>query len=294
MKTNKSKTKPALGRGLSSLLGENKTNLDNLITNNNLNYKFNTIGIELVSPGPWQARKIFDNNELINLAKSIKEHGIIQPIVVIEDDNNKEKFLIIAGERRWRAAQIAKLHEIPVIVQQNLEEKKIIEISLLENLQRTDLNPIEEAKGYKNLIEDHNYKQETVALVVGKSRPYVANLLRLLTLPEDIQNLIISDKLSIGHVRPLIGRTDAVSLAKEIVRRNFSVREVETYIKSLENKKSLSEKQNNYEEIENKLTEKIGLKIKIQFNPKSEKGSIKISCENLEQFDDLIEKIKNL
>ena len=116
---------PALGRGLSSLLGENKTNLDNLITNNNLNYKFNTIGIELVSPGPWQARKIFDNNELINLAKSIKEHGIIQPIVVIEDDNNKEKFLIIAGERRWRAAQIAKLHEIPVIVQQNLEEKKI-------------------------------------------------------------------------------------------------------------------------------------------------------------------------
>ena len=294
MKTNKSKTKPALGRGLSSLLGENKTNLDNLITNNNLNYKFNTIGIELVSPGPWQARKIFDNNELINLAKSIKEHGIIQPIVVIEDDNNKEKFLIIAGERRWRAAQIAKLHEIPVIVQQNLEEKKIIEISLLENLQRTDLNPIEEAKGYKNLIEDHNYKQETVALVVGKSRPYVANLLRLLTLPEDIQNLIISDKLSIGHVRPLVGRTDAVSLAKEIVRRNFSVREVETYIKSLENKKSLSEKQNNYEEIENKLTEKIGLKIKIQFNPKSEKGSIKISCENLEQFDDLIEKIKNL
>ena len=294
MKTNKSKTKPALGRGLSSLLGENKTNLDNLITNNNLNYKFNTIGIELVSPGPWQARKIFDNNELINLAKSIKDHGIIQPIVVIEDDNNKEKFLIIAGERRWRAAQIAKLHEIPVIVQQNLEEKKIIEISLLENLQRTDLNPIEEAKGYKNLIEDHNYKQETVALVVGKSRPYVANLLRLLTLPEDIQNLIISDKLSIGHVRPLVGRTDAVSLAKEIVRRNFSVREVETYIKSLENKKSLSEKQNNYEEIENKLTEKIGLKIKIQFNPKSEKGSIKISCENLEQFDDLIEKIKNL
>jgi len=294
VKTNKSKTKPALGRGLSSLLGENKTNLDNLITNNNLNYKFNTIGIELVSPGPWQARKIFDNNELINLAKSIKEHGIIQPIVVIEDDNNKEKFLIIAGERRWRAAQIAKLHEIPVIVQQNLEEKKIIEISLLENLQRTDLNPIEEAKGYKNLIEDHNYKQETVAVVVGKSRPYVANLMRLLTLPEDIQNLIISDKLSIGHVRPLVGRTDAVSLAKEIVRRNFSVREVETYIKSLENKKSLSEKQNNYEEIENKLTEKIGLKIKIQFNPKSEKGSIKISCENLEQFDDLIEKIKNL
>ena len=294
MKTNKSKTMPALGRGLSSLLGENKTNLDNLITNNNLNYKFNTIGIELVSPGPWQARKIFDNNELINLAKSIKDHGIIQPIVVIEDDNNKEKFLIIAGERRWRAAQIAKLHEIPVIVQQNLEEKKIIEISLLENLQRTDLNPIEEAKGYKNLIEDHNYKQETVALVVGKSRPYVANLLRLLTLPEDIQNLIISDKLSIGHVRPLVGRTDAVSLAKEIVRRKFSVREVETYIKSLENKKSLSEKQNNYEEIENKLTEKIGLKIKIQFNPKSEKGSIKISCENLEQFDDLIEKIKNL
>ena len=294
MKTNKSKTMPALGRGLSSLLGENKTNLDNLITNNNLNYKFNTIGIELVSPGPWQARKIFDNNELINLAKSIKEHGIIQPIVVIEDDNNKEKFLIIAGERRWRAAQIAKLHEIPVIVQQNLEEKKIIEISLLENLQRTDLNPIEEAKGYKNLIEDHNYKQETVAVVVGKSRPYVANLMRLLTLPEDIQNLIISDKLSIGHVRPLIGRTDAVSLAKEIVRRKFSVREVETYIKSLENKKSLSEKQNNYEEIENKLTEKIGLKIKIQFNPKSEKGSIKISCENLEQFDDLIEKIKNL
>ena len=122
MKTNKSKTKPALGRGLSSLLGENKTNLDNLITNNNLNYKFNTIGIELVSPGPWQARKIFDNNELISLAKSIKEHGIIQPIVVIEDDNNKEKFLIIAGERRWRAAQIAKLHKVPIIIKKDLEE----------------------------------------------------------------------------------------------------------------------------------------------------------------------------
>ena len=294
MKTNKSKTKPALGRGLSSLLGENKTNLDNLITNNDLNNNFNTVGIEFVSPGPWQARKIFDKNELINLAKSIKDHGIIQPIVVTKDDYNKEKFLIIAGERRWRAAQLAKLHEIPVIIQNNLEEKKIIEISLLENLQRTDLNAIEEAKGYKNLIEDYNYKQETVAKVVGKSRPYITNLMRLLTLPEYIQSLIITDKLSTGHVRPLIGRTDALSLAKEIVRRKFSVRQVETYIKSLEYKKSSTEKLNHHEEIENKLTEKIGLKIKIQFNPKNEKGSITISCENLEQFDDLIKKIKNL
>jgi len=294
VKTKKSITKPVLGRGLSSLLGESKTNIEDIITNEDLNNKFKTLAIDFIFPGPWQARKSFDKNDLNNLAQSIKENGIIQPIIVTKDKKNSKKFLIIAGERRWRAAQLAKLHEIPVIIKNELLETKILEISLLENLQRQDLNPIEEAKGYRNLIEDYNYKQETVAKVIGKSRPYITNILRLLSLPERIQNLIISNELSIGHVRPLIGRSDAVYLAKEIVRKNLSVREVETYIKRLDNKNNLTLRRNDHAEIEKTLEEKIGLKIKIKFNSKNQKGNITISCENLEQFDDLIKRIKNL
>ena len=294
MKIKKTKIKPVLGRGLSSLLGDKKSSIDDLISNEDLSNKFKIIPIELISPGPWQARKNFDVNDLTNLTNSIKDNGIIQPIVVSRDNNNSDRFLIIAGERRWRAAQIAKLHEIPVVIKNELLEAKITEISLVENLQRSDLNPIEEAKGYKNLIEVHNFKQEMVAKAVGKSRPYITNIMRLLMPPEDLQQLIILEKLSVGHVRPLIGRNDSLLLAKEIIKKKLSVRQVESFVQKKEIRKSVIKKSLNNIEIENFLTKKLGLKINVKFNPNNEKGSITISCNNLEQFDDLIKKIKDL
>ena len=224
-----SKKKP-LGRGLSSLLGEN-LNVDNL-TNANSKNKLSTIPIDYLSAGSWQVRKNFDENELHSLSQSIKNNGIFQPIVVVSDKEDNRKYKIVAGERRWRAAQLANIHEVPIILRDDLSSEKIIEISLLENLERSDLNPIEEAKGYEDLINEYNYTQEEVAKMFSKSRPYITNFLRLLTLPDEIKSYIIDGKLSVGHARAIINSENSLKVARDIIKKGLSVREVEKFLKN--------------------------------------------------------------
>ena len=287
MSKDKIQNKP-LGRGLSSLLGDKK-DINHLILSESKN-KLKKLSIDLISAGPWQARKNFDKSDLVSLSKSIKNNGLIQPIVVTEDKKNKGHYLIIAGERRWRATQLAKVHEIPVIIKEDLKEDKILEISLLENLQRSDLNAIEEAHGYKNLIERFNYSQEKVASVIGKSRPYVTNILRLLILPVKVQEYLIKEKLTIGHARALIGREDSIEIANEILKKKLTVRDVERLIKNKE-KKIIPILDHNYD-LEKELSEKTGLNVKIKYNNKTKKGSVTFLYDNLDQLDHFTKKIK--
>ena len=219
-----SKNKP-LGRGLSSLLGEN-LNLDNLNNTNSKN-KLSNIPIDYLSPGPWQVRKNFDQNELYSLSVSIRNNGIFQPIVVVSNKEENGKYKIVAGERRWRAAQLANIHEVPIILRDDLSSDKIVEISLLENLERTDLNPIEEAQGYEDLINEYNYTQDKVAKMFSKSRPYITNFLRLLTLPDEIKSYIVDGKLSVGHARAIINSENPQEVARDIIKKGLSVRDVE-------------------------------------------------------------------
>jgi len=283
-----SKKKP-LGRGLSSLLGENLIveNLTNTNAKNNLSF----IPIEHLSPGSWQVRKNFDKNELSSLSQSIKNNGIFQPIVVVSDKEKNGKYKIVAGERRWRAAQLANLHEVPVILRDDFSSEKIAEISLLENLERSDLNPIEEAKGYEDLINEHNYTQEKVAKIFSKSRPYITNFLRLLSLPDEIKTYIVDGKLSVGHARAIINSENSLQIAKDIIKKGLSVREVE---KILNNRKIIENTSdpNEYLDIENDLSSRIGLKTKIIFNKKKKNGSLTIKFKNLEQLDFIVNKLK--
>ncbi len=281
-----SKKKP-LGRGLSSLLGENLdvNNLTNLNTKNNLNI----IPIDHLSAGSWQVRKNFDENELNTLSVSIKNNGIFQPIIVVSDKEKNGKYKIVAGERRWRAAQLANIHEVPIILRDDLSSDKIVEISLLENLERSDLNPIEEAKGYEDLINKHNYTQEKVAEIFSKSRPYITNFLRLLTLPDEIKSYIVDGKISVGHARAIINSDDSLEVARNIIKKGLSVREVEKLIKKPKKVKNASEL-HKYLDIENDLSNKIGLKTKILFNKEKKNGSLTIKFKNLDQLEYIIKK----
>ena len=283
-----SKKKP-LGRGLSSLLGEN-LNVDNL-TNANSKNKLSTIPIDYLSAGSWQVRKNFDENELHSLSQSIKNNGIFQPIVVVSDKEDNRKYKIVAGERRWRAAQLANIHEVPIILRDDLSSEKIIEISLLENLERTDLNPIEEAKGYEDLINEYNYTQEEVAKMFSKSRPYITNFLRLLTLPDEIKSFIIDGKLSVGHARAIINSENSLKVARDIIKKGLSVREVEKFLKNSK-KFEKNSKVNEYLKFENELSSKIGLKTKITFNKEKKNGAITIKFKNLDQLDFIMKKFK--
>ena len=283
-----SKKKP-LGRGLSSLLGENLIveNLTNTNAKNNLSF----IPIEHLSPGSWQVRKNFDENELSSLSESIKNNGIFQPIVVVSEKEKNGKYKIVAGERRWRAAQLANLHEVPVILRDDFSLEKIVEISLLENLERSDLNPIEEAKGYEDLINEHNYTQEKVAKIFSKSRPYITNFLRLLSLPDEIKTYIVDGKLSVGHARAIINSENSLQIAKDIIKKGLSVREVEKILNNSKKIENTSDP-NEYLDIENDLSSKIGLKTKIIFNNKKKNGSLTIKFKNLEQLEFIMKKLK--
>ena len=283
-----SKKKP-LGRGLSSLLGENSIveNLTNTNSKNNLSF----IPIEHLSPGSWQVRKNFDENELSSLSQSIKNNGIFQPIVVVSDKEKNGKYKIVAGERRWRAAQLANLHEVPVILRDDFSSEKIVEISLLENLERSDLNPIEEAKGYEDLINEHNYTQEKVAKIFSKSRPYITNFLRLLSLPDEIKTYIVDGKLSVGHARAIINSENSLEIAKDIIKKGLSVREVEKILNNTKKIENIPDP-NEYLDIENDLSSKIGLKTKIIFNNKKKNGSLTIKFKNLEQLEFIMKKLK--
>ena len=281
-----SKKKP-LGRGLSSLLGEN-INVDNLTKLNTKN-DLRVIPIDYLSAGSWQVRKNFDESELHSLSQSIKNNGIFQPIVVVSDKEENGKYKIVAGERRWRAAQLANIHEVPIILRDDLTSDKIVEISLLENLERSDLTPIEEAKGYEELINKYNYTQEKVAKIFSKSRPYITNFLRLLSLPDEIKSFIVDGKISVGHARAIINSDNSLEVARNIIKKGLSVREVEKLLKKPKNSEKTTEL-HKYLDIENELSNKIGLKTKILFNKEKKNGSLTIKFKNLDQLEYIMEK----
>ena len=275
------KIKKGLGRGLSSLIGETKVEAQK-----------NQLPISDLIPNKYQPRKIFDEDNLNDLTNSIKERGIIQPIIVRKSDNDKSKFEIIAGERRWLAAQKAGLHNVPVVVTE-ADDLKSLEFALVENVQRHDLNPLEEAQGYKRLIEEFSYDQEKVSKFIGKSRSHITNSLRILTLPNDVIELIEKKKLTSGHAKILVGLDNASFLANKIVEKKLSVRQAESIVRVFKNKrpKLNSVRDANTIDLEKSISEKIGLNVVIK-NNKRNKGTITFSYKELDQLNKIIEIIK--
>ena len=276
------KIKKGLGRGLSSLIGETKVEIHT-----------NQLPISEIIPNRYQPRKNFDNEMLSDLTNSIKERGILQPIIVRKSKENKIKFEIIAGERRWLAAQKAGLHKVPVVITE-ADDLKSLEFAIVENVQRHDLNPLEEAQGYKRLIDDFSYDQEKVSKFIGKSRSHITNCLRLLTLPNEVIHLIESKKLTAGHAKILVGLDNASFVANKIIEKKLSVRKSENFVRIFKDKKqrpSIS-KDANIKDLERTISEKIGLNVVIK-NNKRNKGSITFSYKEIDQLNKIIEIIKS-
>ena len=274
------KIKKGLGRGLSSLIGETKVESQK-----------NQLPISDLIPNKYQPRKIFSESNLEDLKNSIKERGIIQPIIVRKSNINKLKFEIIAGERRWIAAQRAGLHKVPVVIIE-ADDLKSLEFAIVENVQRHDLNPLEEAQGYKKLIDEFNYDQEKVSKFIGKSRSYITNSLRLLTLPDDIIKLIEAQKITVGHCKVLVGLENASFVASKIIEKKLSVRQAERFVKIFKTKiKKNFIKDPNILDLENSLSEKIGLNVIINNNKKNI-GTITFYFKEIDQLNRLIETIK--
>jgi len=276
-----------LGKGLSALMGD--------VPPENIQTKSSSekIPIHFVYANPSQPRKNF-NQELLNeLSVSIKEQGIIQPILVRK--KSEDKYEIVAGERRWRAAQLAKIHEVPVIIL-NIDDKKSLEFAILENIQRSDLNGIEEALGYDNLVKKFGYSQETLSKILGKSRSHIANTLRLAGLPEEIKKMISDGLLTPGHARCLVNVPDNIKLAKIIVNKNLSVRQAEFLVKKEQVFSSLKKiktnsKDTNIKSLESDLGLLMGIKVDIK-NKKNNSGDIKFSYKNLDQLNKIISVLK--
>ena len=269
------KKKKVLGRGLSSFI----SNEDFLTNNENSNRNDQIyIPIEYIKPNPDQPRKYFDSEELSELADTISDKGILQPLLVIK--NGESDYIIVAGERRWRAAQIAQIHEIPAVVK-NLTNEEIIEVAIIENVQRSELKPLEEADGYFRLAQEFGYTHEKISNLVGKSRPYISNLIRLLSLPVEVKNLIKTGDLTSGHARTLLNCNDPIHLSHLIVKKSLSVRQTELLIKRKKvdtvNKKSFSiNKELETKELENTLTAHLKLKVKILSDKKKKSGRLNI------------------
>jgi len=275
---NNFKLKKGLGRGLSSLIGDS-----------NSEPKSNKVSISLIVKNKFQPRRNFKKEQMEELTNSIKERGIIQPIVVRKQN---DKYEIVAGERRWQAAQNAGLHEVP-IVEIKADDLKSLEFAIVENVQRDDLNPIEEANGYKRLIDEFNYDQDNVAKFIGKSRAHIANCLRLLSLPPEIIKLIEEQKLSQGHAKILVGLENAIQIAKKILDKKLSVRQSENLVRIYKSPKKfkLITNDTNIKALEKSLEEKIGLKAKI-YNKKNNKGTLTFEYNNTDQLDRLVMVIK--
>ena len=276
------KIKKGLGRGLSSLIGENKVESQK-----------NQLSISELVPNKYQPRKIFDENNLDELTNSIKERGMIQPIVVRKSNDDISKFEIIAGERRWLAAQRAGLHNVPVVITE-ADDLKSLEFAIVENVQRHDLNPLEEAQGYKKLIDEFSYDQEKVSKFIGKSRSYITNSLRLLTLPQDVIKLIETQKITAGHAKILVGLSNASFVASKILEKKLSVRQAETFVRVFKNKKikSSKKKDTNIIALELSISNKIGINVDIQNNHRN-KGKISFEYKDLDQLNKIIDIIKN-
>ena len=278
----KNKIKKGLGRGLSSLIGETKNEID-----------FNKLSISDLVSNRFQPRKNFDENNLQDLTNSIKERGIIQPIIVRKSSENISKYEIIAGERRWLAAQKAGLHEVPVVIT-DVDDLKSLEFAIIENVQRNDLNAIEEAHGYQRLIQEFSYDQEKVAEFIGKSRSHITNSLRLLTLPDAVLRFIETKKITAGHAKILVGLNNAEFVAKKIIEKNLSVRQAENFVKIFKIKKqSLKGSRDiNLQSLEISIREKIGLNVLIK-NKKNNSGSLVFEYKDLDQLNKIIEIVKS-
>ena len=275
------KIKRGLGRGLSSLIGDTKVDSN-----------INKLSITDLVRNKFQPRKNFDQENLKELTSSIKERGVIQPIIVRQSDEHKNKYEIIAGERRWLAAQNAGFHEVPVVITE-ADDLKSLEFAIVENVQRHDLNSIEEANGYQKLIDEFGYDQEKVAKFIGKSRSHVSNCLRLLTLPKQVIDLIATNKLSQGHAKVLVGLENAFFVANKIIDKKLSVRQAENLVRLFKIKKipKYISKDPNLRELESSLIEKLGLSTSIK-NKKNNSGSISFEYKNLDQLNRIIEVIK--
>ena len=273
--------KKGLGRGLSSLLGDTSKKINS-----------NKISIKDINRNKLQPRKYFDKSSLQELTNSIKERGVIQPIVVRPDKSSEGKYEIIAGERRWLASQNAGLHEVPAVIL-DIDDVKSLEFAIVENVQRQDLNPIEEARGYQRLVDDFNYNQEKLSQFIGKSRSYIANSLRLLSLPEEVLLMVEQGNLSAGHARTLIGLNNSAETAKRIIQKKLSVRQSEILVRQFRNKKFklISKKDPNILDLQKALEEKVGLIVSIN-NKKDNSGTISFEYQNLDQLNRLIDTIK--
>ena len=275
------KIKRGLGRGLSSLIGDSK-----------IETNINKLSISDLVRNKNQPRKLFDKDSLEGLTNSIKERGIIQPIIVRRSQDQKAKYEIIAGERRWLAAQNAGLHEVPVVITE-ADDLKSLEFAIVENVQRHDLNTIEEAEGYQRLIDDFFYDQEKVAKFIGKSRSHISNCLRLLSLPNEVIDLIQNNKLSQGHGKVLVGLENAFFVAKKIIEKKLSVRQAENLVKIFKSKKTFKiySGDPNLKQLEKSVSDKIGLRVFIK-NKKNNTGSVLFEYKDLDQLNKLIDVIK--
>ena len=274
------KNKKGLGRGLSSLIGDSDVKITN-----------NKISISSIIPNKYQPRKNFDRNSLEELTASIRERGIIQPIIVRASEDSNDKYELIAGERRWQAAQNAGLHEVPAVIL-NVDNLKSLEFAIVENVQRKDLNPIEEAEGYQRLINEFNYDQDKVAKFIGKSRAHISNCIRLLSLPAKVIEHIINDKISPGHAKILVGLDNSELLAEKIIKKKLSVRQAEALARLVKiNKSSIKSKDPNSIDIENQLSSKIGMKVFLN-NKKNNTGTLIFEYKGVDQLDRLIKIIK--
>ena len=276
------KIKKGLGRGLSSLIGESK-----------VESKTNKLLLSDIVPNKFQPRKNFNEENLDDLTNSIKERGVIQPIIVRKSETENSKFEIIAGERRWLAARKAGLHDIPVVVTE-ADDLKSLEFAIVENVQRHDLNPLEEAQGYKRLIDEFFYDQEKVSKFIGKSRSYITNSLRLLTLPASVLKYIEEKKISAGHAKILVGLDNAEFIANKIIEKKLSVRQSESFVKVFKKKKGSFSRSidPNIENLERSITDKIGLNVSIKNNKKN-KGTITFAYHDIDQLNKIIDIIKS-
>ncbi len=276
------KSKRGLGRGLSSLIGDSDLKTSN-----------DKISISSIVPNRNQPRKVFQKDLLDELTQSIKQRGVIQPLIVRKLDDQNNKFEIIAGERRWQASQSAGLHEVPVVIIE-ADNLKSLELAIIENVQRKDLNAIDEAESYKNLIENFGYDQEKVSNFIGKSRSHISNCLRLLSLPTKLIDMIRNEKISQGHAKILIGLDNAILIAEKIVKKKLSVRQTENLVRVLKNgyKKSFKSEDPNIISTANELSEKIGMRVFLK-NKKNNSGTITIEYKETDQLDRLIKVIKN-
>jgi ParB family chromosome partitioning protein len=275
------KIKKGLGRGLSSLIGETKEEVKN-----------NKLPVSDLIPNKYQPRKNFDEANLEDLTNSIKERGMIQPIIIRKSKSGNSKFEIIAGERRWLAAQRAGIHNVPVVITE-ADDLKSLEFAIVENVQRHDLNPLEEAQGYKRLIDEFSYDQEKVSKFIGKSRSYITNSLRILTLPNEVIKLIESNKLSIGHAKILVGLDNVSFVANKIIENKLSVRQAENFVQFFKKKRQKSKitKDANIIALELSILNKIGLNVEIK-NNKRNKGKISFEYKDLDQLNKIIDIIK--